>query len=47
MPVSGFRWSRDGTAVLDDASLAREASRVFGVPAKNVIYLKASYRFGR
>ena len=44
-----FVWqqTRDGTAVLDDASLAREASRVFGVPAKNVIHLKASYRFGR
>jgi hypothetical protein len=42
-----WQQTRDGTATLDDASLIRDASRVFGVPAKNVIYLKASYRFGR
>jgi hypothetical protein len=42
-----WQQTRDGAAVLDDASLVRDATRVFGVPAKNVIYLKASYRFGR
>jgi hypothetical protein len=42
-----WQQTRDGNAALDDASLLRDASRVFGVPAKNVIYLKASYRFGR
>jgi hypothetical protein len=42
-----WQQTRDGSAELDDASLIRDASRVFGVPAKNVIYLKASYRFGR
>lgn len=42
-----WQQTRDGSAALDDASLIRDASRVFNVPAKNVIYLKASYRFGR
>jgi len=42
-----WQQTRDGTALLDDASLVRDASRVFNVPAKNVIFLKASYRFGR
>ncbi|HMA04026.1 MAG TPA: DUF5916 domain-containing protein, partial [Gemmatimonadaceae bacterium] len=42
-----WQQTRDGNAALDDASLLRDASRVFNVPAKNVIYLKASYRFGR
>ena len=42
-----WQQTRDGAALLDDASLFRDASRVFDVPAKNVIFLKASYRFGR
>jgi hypothetical protein len=42
-----WQQTRDGSAALDEASLLRDASRVFTVPAKNVIYLKASYRFGR
>ena len=42
-----WQQTRDGSAVLDDATLARDVGRVFGLPAKNVIYLKASYRFGR
>ena len=42
-----WQQTRDGTSSFNDASLFHDASRVFGVPAKNVIYLKASYRFGR
>jgi hypothetical protein len=42
-----WQQTRDGTAALDEASLLHDASRLFGAPAKNIIYLKASYRFGR
>lgn len=42
-----WQQTRDGSAALDDASLIRDVGRVWNVPAKNVVYLKVSYRFGR
>ena len=42
-----WQQTRDGNAALDDASLIRDVGRVFGVPAKDVVYLKISYRLGR
>ncbi|MDQ2765813.1 MAG: hypothetical protein M3Y30_01540, partial [Gemmatimonadota bacterium] len=42
-----WQQTRDGTAALDDASLFHDVGRVFGVPAKDVVYLKISYRLGR
>jgi hypothetical protein len=42
-----WQQTRDGSAALDDASLLSYVGRVWNVPAKNVVYLKASYRFGR
>jgi Domain of unknown function (DUF5916)/Carbohydrate family 9 binding domain-like len=42
-----WQQTRDGTAALDGASVSYGLDRVLSVPAKNVVYLKASYRFGR
>jgi hypothetical protein len=42
-----WQQTRDGNAALDGSSLWNGLDRVLSVPAKNVIYLKASYRFGR
>ena len=42
-----WQQTRDGNAALDEASLVRDVGRVFNVPAKNVVYLKLSYRLGR
>jgi hypothetical protein len=42
-----WQQTRDGIAQPDDATLLRDAGRVFSVPAKNVIFLKASFRFCR
>jgi hypothetical protein len=42
-----WQQTRDGNAALDDASLIHDVGRVFGVPAKDVVYLKISYRLGR
>ena len=42
-----WQQTRDGNAALDDASLIHDVGRVFNVPAKDVVYLKISYRLGR
>ena len=42
-----WQQTRDGNAALDDGSLFRDVGHVFDVPAKNVVYLKISYRLGR
>lgn len=42
-----WQQTRDGNAALDGTSLWNGLDRVLSVPAKNVVYLKASYRFGR
>jgi len=42
-----WQQTRDGNAALDGSSLWSGLDRVLSVPAKNVVYLKASYRFGR